>query len=280
MTSYAGIFDLPVDMFDDLMSGLDYESLLTFRQTCRSAATLVPLARMVEIRQALRVRLVAEEHAEYQRRQVAYTNQRRWASVFPQTVQAAPPPQSPGIAGTNAPMNSLNNIHRNRIMRAERLNCYACLKCLPRECFVKGQVTGRRSLGHGEAGRRFCKACGVKKGIWDKGSVIKDGRRTWVVCRWCNSLGRVEAGSKEAGICSACLSMDQEHSLDTEQQAAATADHQPSSSQLPVQHPAFTLPGSRATRCLRCWAINHTEVPVQSTGSHLCQSCKAAVGLS
>ncbi|KIX98069.1 uncharacterized protein Z520_06149 [Fonsecaea multimorphosa CBS 102226] len=276
MASYAGIFDLPLDMFNDLMSDLDYESILAFRQTSRLAAALVPLNHIIQLRQSIRASLLAEERADYQRRQVAYANQRRWATAFPQSVQAGLQPQAHGAANTAAPNSSVNNIHRNRIMRAERLNCYACLKHLPRECFVEGQVTGRRSLGHNDAGRRFCKVCGVNKGIWDKGTVIQDGRCTLVLCRTCNALDRVEAGSKREGVCSTCKSAAQEDSLKNELQGVGES----STSQPTTKQPASTQPSSRATRCLRCWATNHTEVPAGSTGSRLCPSCEAAVGLA
>ncbi|KIW27081.1 uncharacterized protein PV07_06859 [Cladophialophora immunda] len=274
MASHASIFNLPLDMFDDLMADLDYESLVAFRQTCRLAAALIPLAQIIQIRQSLRASLLAEEHADYQRRQVAYANQRRWAGVFPPSVQANIPPD------ISAPADSLNNIHRNRITRAERLNCYACLKRLPRQCFVESQVMGRRSLGHADAGRRFCRACGVKKGIWDKGSVVKDGRRTLVLCKKCNSLGRVDAGAKKGGICSRCMCQsvaEEGGSLESEQQQAAGQSSMP---QPLAKQPAAAQPSSRATRCLRCWAINHTEVPAGSTGSHLCPPCEAAVQLA
>ncbi|KIW97023.1 uncharacterized protein Z519_02415 [Cladophialophora bantiana CBS 173.52] len=252
MASKTTIFDLHVEILDIVLTHLDYESIAAFRQTCPPAAAMVPLAKIMRLRQGIRASLLEEEHADHQRRQEAFTNQRRWAVVFPQSVQ--------GDAANTT--NDSNNIHRNRITRAERLNCYACLKHLPRECFVKGQVTGSRSLGHRDGHRRFCKACGVKKRIWEKGAIIKDGGCTLVVCKVCNLLRRVDAEGKKVGICSVCLAASQETPLDTERQFTS--------------HPSPSQLASRATRCQRCWAIDHTAVPARSTESRICPSCEAA----
>ncbi|OAP57032.1 hypothetical protein AYL99_09145 [Fonsecaea erecta] len=268
MADHKGIFGLPLEVFDDLMSTLDYESVLAFRQTCRLAASLVPLTTVAQARQALKTTLLARERAEYERRQVAYANQRRWAGVYPQSVQPIAPPQADVVANIISLGSALNNIHRNHITRAEQLNCYSCLKALPRECFVESQVTGRRSLGHHEARRRFCRTCGVTKGIWEKGTVIRDGRCTLVLCKACNNLKTPTPESKNEGMCELC-----HHEATCEM-----CQRKPPESLLETAaEPRTAQPSTRATRCQRCWAISHTEVPLGSTGSHLCPGCEAAV---
>lgn len=247
------IFDLPTELCDEIFSQLGYQDLLSFRLACRTASALVPLERVRAKRRILKTALLADEHADYANRAKKYENFSLWARAFPHEHRSY------------ISADTVSNIHANYITRATRLNCYACLQTLPRECFTDGQIMGNRSLGHKDAARRFCKACGVKKGIWAKGATVKGGGRTYIVCKGCESMVKADARFKKDGVCSAdCLGRLVERlSL----QATATDGSAEDASLI-----------GRSTRCLRCWATSHTErLADGEKGLHLCMACEAEV---
>lgn len=265
-------FPLPRELSDQVISNLDYHDLLSLRQVCQSTSFLIPFSLLKSLRLLLKQALVVEEQSEHASRELKYNNMVRWARAFPQENRQRDSSRM------------ISNIHTNTITKATWLNCYACLKRLPRECFTDSQVTGSRSLGHKNSSRRFCKLCGVRKGIWERGTTVKETKCTWLVCKTCGSIMKADTRYKRARVCSAeCLDLlpkDKEQQLDTKgsENLHLTDLSSPGlGSNPPIPKNARTT--SRATRCLRCWSIDHTEkIADGELGLHLCKSCEALVG--
>ncbi|KIW17297.1 hypothetical protein PV08_04488 [Exophiala spinifera] len=181
------LFSLPAELYNQIVRDLDYQDVLAFRLTCRSAIGVVPFTRLKVLHRTTKQKLLEDEKVELDSREARYEIMEQWALAFPH-------------AGRNWKSHDTTaNIHMNRIMRASYLNCYACLQSLPLECFTRTQTMGKRSLGHRDCGRRFCKACGVKRGIWEKGTSIRDGKRVWIVCGGCSALREADPNYKRDG---------------------------------------------------------------------------------
>lgn len=222
------------------------------------------------IRQAIKTNLLAEENADYIQRERKYSHMARWARAFPNEYR------------TWNSSDTISNIHANFITKATRLNCYACLQNLPRECFTDSQIMGSRSLGHRDAKRRFCKVCGVKKGIWEKGTSVKGSKHTWIVCRGCAAIVKADARYKRRGVCSAECSARVEHlENNAEIEPSTTQDCALTTSPPPSVCADLQESGTssrRATRCQRCWSINHThEAADGALGLRLCTGCEGLI---
>ncbi|KAK5271408.1 hypothetical protein LTR96_003232 [Exophiala xenobiotica] len=261
------LFGLPPELNDQIISKLNYEDLRSLRATCHSASELIPLTTLKTLRRHIKAKLLDEEATDYKQREIRYGNMVQWAREFPT------------VHRTWYTNDAICNIHANFITRACRLNCYACLQTLPRECFTDSQVMGSRSLGHKDAERRFCKVCGVKKGIWARGTTIKEAKGTWVVCKGCAAIRAADSKYKRDGVCSAeCLARVNHEDLKITSKPCASKE-----SNYISQHSTTTAEsnetktfGTRATRCLRCWSINHTEkVADGELALHLCKGCEA-----
>lgn len=266
------LFTLPQELKDRILSDLEYHDLVNLRQVCRAAAkALVSYPWLKAMRAKLKAAMLAEERADYDHRELLFSCFVSYARTFPQECYLE------GSAEGTTNDDALNNIHANYITKATRLNCYACLRSLPRECFTDAQAMGSRSLGHKDAQQRFCKACGVQKRIWDKGTLIKDGKQTRVVCRGCHSFQTAssEPGLKHAGVCSAqCMERAAAASISEREQGRRLED--PSSSVTASPEPVEgESTSTRADRCTRCWMKNHTINPADGgMGLHLCFSCE------
>ncbi|KAK6365229.1 hypothetical protein LTS17_011462 [Exophiala oligosperma] len=267
LQSRRPLFSLPVELYDQIITDLNYQDILSFRLTCRFATGVISFTRLKALHQFTKNKLLEDEKTDLEAREVRFAIMEQWALAFP-------------YAGRNwNSQDTTANIHTNRVMRASHLNCFACLQKLPRDSFTRTQTMGKRSLGHKDCGRRFCKACGVKKGIWKKGTTIKDDKHTWIVCKACSSLKEADPKHKREGVCSAeCLAVV----------TSATPDRTSTFSEPAQYHPVLlttvsdafcnTVSTTRATRCLRCWSINHTEkVADGELGLHLCKYCESIV---
>ncbi|KAK4945143.1 hypothetical protein LTR10_015569 [Elasticomyces elasticus] len=263
-------FSLPKELTGHILAEVDYHSLLYFRQTCRSASVLIPWTMIKNLRQTIKIELLACEEADYAQRELKYSHMARWARAFPNEYR------------TWNSSDTISNIHANFITKATRLNCYACLQNLPRECFTDSQVMGRRSLGHKDAKKRFCKVCGVKKGIWERGTTVKESKHTWIVCKGCAAIVKADARYKRGGVCSAdCFARVEHFNLDAEIGSSTTEDR-PLISSPPVTAIADLVAcgtsSTRATRCQRCWSINHTQKAADGAlGIHLCKDCETLI---
>ncbi|KIW57276.1 hypothetical protein PV05_05848 [Exophiala xenobiotica] len=266
-TRNTRLFGLPTELNDQIISKLNYQDLCSLRATCHSASALIPLTTLKTLRQNIKAKLLDEEATDYAQREIRYGNMAHWARAFPTERR------------TWYTNDAICNIHANFITRACRLNCYACLQNLPRECFTDSQVMGSRSLGHKDAERRFCKVCGVKKGIWARGTTIKEAKGTWVVCKGCASIRTADSKYKRDGVCSAqCLSQvikEYQNTTSKPCTSKGTSYISQNSSTSAESHETRTS-NTRATRCLRCWAISHTEkVADGELALHLCKECEA-----
>lgn len=266
----SGLLDLPAELTDQILIDFSYQDLLCFRQTCRRASVLVPFDMLKSLRRIIKTNLLAEEEADYTQRERKYSHMARWARAFPNEYR------------TWNSSDTISNIHANFITKATRLNCYSCLQNLPRECFTDTQVMGSRSFGHKDAKRRFCKICGVKKGIWQQGTTVKESKHTWIVCKGCASIVRADARYRPHGVCSADCLARVEHFKQNAEMANAIIAQPRSLTEPPLAANTDLLngaaPSTRATRCQRCWSINHTEKTADGLlGLRLCKGCEALI---
>ncbi|EXJ62759.1 hypothetical protein A1O7_03198 [Cladophialophora yegresii CBS 114405] len=272
------MFDLPTELTSQITAQVDYHDATSFRLTCRSARDLIPFKKDLAVKRAtLRACLLAAERAESQRRVEAWQNAHNWAAFFPRS------------AGPGGPNEGVTNLHNNRITPVEHLNCYACLRTLPRGKFHVGQTKGLRSLGHKEHAKRFCVDCGWGKGIWTRGSAAGRGAQCVVVCRFCGGLNReADPLCRRERVCSmTCWSqglsfpggdvaaLEQKAEVEDEQQQPQQDWKVPVSSS-----PSGTGTLSRRAKCMRCWANDHTETLTSSERSGLCMACQAGLGLA
>jgi len=266
------LFDLPNEIIVLIASYLDYHSLLPFRRACHAIAALISLDELKARRHSLKTALLAEEQAEYADRQSKFATFSRWARAFPHEYR------------TWGSSDTLSNIHANFITKATSLNCYACLRKLPRECFTDGQAMGSRSLGHREANRRFCKLCGVNKGIWLLGMTMRESKQTWIFCKACRSITKADWRFKQDGVCSSeCLGFlidrietDCVRKFESMSLERRKAPIKGLTSGTQVFEPGRR--STRASRCLRCWATDHTEKPADGQfGLNICKTCEGFV---
>ena len=182
----ASPLTLPAELFNEITSFLSYDDARSLRLTNKLARELINPLVLRHKRTLLKADLLASEAAESASRTEAVANAARWAQYFPTASVPA------------------NKIEAHRTSRAESLNCYSCLKSLPRGRFNSTQLQGPRSLGHRECSKRFCMECGWKKGIWERGTVMGKGREVVLVCRCCGELekGVGDQNLKRSRVCS------------------------------------------------------------------------------
>ena len=277
--------DLPNEIHYQILSYLSYQEILPLRATCHTLSNLVPFSHLKRLRQTLKTTLLTNERSEHTEQQRKFANFLLWARAFPHEYRSY------------TSSDTTSNIHANFITKATYLNCYACLERLPRECFTDAQATGSRSLGHKKGKYRFCKRCGVEKGIWELGTVVKEAKRSWIVCKACRTMRQVGAsGYKREGVCSAeceeqvalarsaeecvrvlgAVSLEDGSAPDLDA-GAAEIKHNP----IGLNATPEFLDGAtsiRASRCLRCWAFDHTKKSADGTvGMGLCKCCEGFV---
>ncbi|RVX68107.1 hypothetical protein B0A52_08247 [Exophiala mesophila] len=261
--SWSCFFPLPREILLIIYNRLTHSELGSLRATCKAATEIVDLEMDIKRAHSRRkASLLAEEKADYALRQRKYENYSRWARPNPNEYR------------TYYSSDTISNLHKNYITRAERLNCYSCLTTLPRECFGDKQITGSKSLGHKDARLRFCMACGLKKGFYLPGTVFKMAMKSCIVCKGCNSIQRGDPFHRAKGVCSPeCL--DKIQLADMVTGARDSTPIKTTNIQGPNRHEGCALARTRANRCLRCWGINHTERPADGTsGTRLCRSCE------
>ena len=78
------------------------------------------------------------------------------------------------------------------------LACFACNKILPRSAFTDKHTRAPRSRLGSQQTKRFCIACGVDKGLFTPGTLVKQGSSLRLVCRGCKRF-------KQAGFCQRCM---------------------------------------------------------------------------
>lgn len=273
------IFDLPRELIKNILSQLNYHELKSLRRVCKASSELMVLDDIKNARLQLRASLWDVERADYEQGQPTRATLELWARHFPEEYQTY-----------CAADENLRNIHENYVTRVTHLNCYTCLLSLPRACFADRQAMGSRSLGHVNGKKRFCAKCGVERSIWVGGTVFKVGPRTYVFCKACRSIQDGQPRYREHGFCSEeCQDLGEQ----VQPSVSAATDHifriLPTTNDLvqimlketkPV--PEINInpaPNIRATRCLACWGVDHTEkVADGDLGMHLCKRCEIIKG--
>ena len=91
-----------------------------------------------------------------------------------------------------APPNGLEDIQLN-------LACFRCYTIRPLDAFALKHIYGSYAKDHSKELRRFCLDCGVSKGIYGKGSMVRKTDRLWYhMCGCCEEL-------KEGAFCGSCF---------------------------------------------------------------------------
>jgi hypothetical protein len=265
------IFDVPREIIELIQSQLTYHEIKPLRETCKASTQAILLDDVKNAHAQLKATLLLEEAADYNQRQPKIANFARWARAVPNEYR------------TYWSSDTISNIHKNYITRATHLNCYICLYNLPRACFTDRQATGARSLGHKDAKMRFCTNCGVKRHMWPPGTVLKLAHKSYVVCKSCRSIQKGEPCYRSLGVCSKeCQALMEEAQQPVEtkvtpaQQTPANIDQGvQKETKSTAETSAKATASSRATRCLRCWGIDHTEKAADGDlGMRLCKGCE------
>jgi len=259
-TMVISLFSVPTEILDQILSCLEYWDVLALRVTCKDGLEVVSEKAVAAAKDNTISALLAAERAEHERREEKSRNFLTWANRFPSQNR------------TYWSSDSVNNIHVNCIQKTDKLTCYSCFKELPRRCFARTQCTRRRSLGHRDAGLRFCMKCGVEKGKWEPGKVIKAPGGGLVVCHRCQELKKTNAQARKEGLCPDCFNRKNQAELAPSQPRIEPPRDQPVSQPQARHVPSIK---ERAGRCQRCWAIDHTEQPAMAHDGiqPLCASC-------
>ena len=80
-----------------------------------------------------------------------------------------------------------------RYQEQDGFACFACTKILPRSNFTdKHTKAGPRSRLGSQQRKRFCIPCGVDKGFFTPGTLVKQGHSLRLVCRGCKQFKEAE----------------------------------------------------------------------------------------
>ena len=87
----------------------------------------------------------------------------------------------------------------------EYFSCSFCLKLRVRSAFTDGQVDETHERGQTGYNRRICLECGVKKGVYLSGKIIKLGGCTRFVCGLCRRTYALGLFCVFCGNCQQCI---------------------------------------------------------------------------
>jgi hypothetical protein len=94
-----------------------------------------------------------------------------------------------------------------RYQEQDGFACFACTKILPRSNFTdKHTKAGPRSRLGFQQRKRFCIPCGIDKGFFTPGTLVKQGYSLRLVCRGCKQLKEAEF-CRRCMFCTACIRM-------------------------------------------------------------------------
>ena len=266
----AAISKLPPEILNQILSYLNYPGLTNFLDSCHLFQKFPSDAFVQNVRESYINDLLTKEQSDAGYRQVCARNLVRYCTQVP-----------------------INDIHQNRTERAESLVCYACYSELPRERFLRSQITGNRSYGHGQARRRFCIACGLKQGKWVPGTCFNRHNGGLIVCVSCRDLKATSQDSRASKLCNDCHEEHQQNqfmlrrlSWLTEASSTGETEDAKSESEFSVLSSASSLDltaidESREVICRRCWIVDHTvtKILVGAAGQperSLCEACTTA----
>lgn len=185
MTSKPPTFEsLPRDLHFCILAFLDWPSLTSLRLTCHTFAWLISKDRL-QIQHALCAAHVFAEEEKMRRHldAVAWEDLEQYFSGCQFSNYA--PHHDPDLAA----------LDRKRSCSSSLLPCYVCLRWLPSATsddrfasashFSRTRSTLEFDLGGKRARERNCISCGLKKGMYLRGTFVKHN----VVCVNCGNLG-------------------------------------------------------------------------------------------
>jgi hypothetical protein len=263
---------LPQEMLDHILSLLPFWDLESLADAY--GEDVVRNDYLCRVRRETSAAMWAEEKNDHRSRDAKFENYARWPRAFPNENR------------TYWSGDTISNLHKNYLTLSTKLNCYCCLRSLPRECFSDKQATGARSLGHRMARSRVCMRCALKRGLWPTGTVLKVFKKTMIICPQCKKMVRVEPGYRRFGVCSAgCYSTIQSRWLTIQESRVEGVAVGISSEATDLQEGLQArddedsdeeeLTRTRASRCRKCWAIDHTDrIADGTTGCGLCRTCE------
>ena len=86
------------------------------------------------------------------------------------------------------------------------LTCYTCFCRRPITSFTNTQITRRRTKGHADAYKRFCKDCAILGDKWEPGIILSFPDRDTIYCRRCRDVRTPPRNEwlRVFGLCEEC----------------------------------------------------------------------------
>lgn len=265
----AAISRLPPEILNQILNYLHYPGLSNFLDSCHFFKRFPSAAFLHNVRESYIEDLLTKEQSDAGYRQVCARNLVRYCMHAP-----------------------INDIHQDRTQKAESLVCYTCYSELPRERFLRSQITGNRSYGHSQARRRFCIPCGLERGKWVPGTYFNRHNGGMIVCIGCRDLKETSREARASKLCNDCheqYAQDQfmlrrlSYLTDGTTSSAERSDEERSESALSVQSSASSLDLTAIDErteviCRRCWIVDHTvtKIPIGKAAQperSLCDEC-------
>lgn len=186
MTSPITLQSLPPEIHLAIIDHLPWPAITSLRLSSSTFSTLLPPPILSTLHNTLANHLYTTEEAH-----LARLDSEFWTlaeQVFLGT--------SPNYFSNYAGDPDLEATSKRYTCSSETLPCYTCLRWLPSStapatfatdsAFTRRRSTGQFDLGGKRARERMCVECGVRKGVYGRGLVVK-----WsVVCLECGGLGR------------------------------------------------------------------------------------------
>lgn len=266
---HAAISRLPPELLLQILNYLNYPGLSSFLHSCHLFRRFPSEPFVLNVRELYIDDLLAKEQSDAGYRRVCAQNLVRYCMHAP-----------------------INDIHQNRTQKAESLVCYTCYSELPRDRFLRSQVTGNRSYGHSQAGRRFCTACGLKHGKWVPGTYFNRHNGGMIVCITCRGLKETSREARASKLCNDCHEQHAQDEFmlrrlsyltDGTTSSVERSEDERSESEVSVQSSASSvdlaaIDESREVICRRCWIVDHTvtKITIGLSGQpekSLCEEC-------
>lgn len=91
-------------------------------------------------------------------------------------------------------------------LNEQYLTCYTCFRRRPITAFTNTQITRRRTKGHADAYKRFCKDCAIREDKWEPGIILSFPDRETIYCRRCRNVGTPPRNEwlRVFGLCEEC----------------------------------------------------------------------------
>lgn len=174
----CGLNALPSELHLEILSYLNFRDLQMFRATNKYFRSLHSSGELAYFRSAYVRQLFEEEAAEVADSAVLHST-----DIY----------DYPHHSHHNSIYTSDDNEDDDSLSGAFFLTCYTCLRTLYYTHFSSTQRTRRRSKGHADAMKRFCKDCGLRDHKWGPGALLEFPTGLEVYCRRCRQLNPCNA---------------------------------------------------------------------------------------